>query len=140
MRRRRRRRSLDPTVWVVMTGGGPKDDLRIAGVTGTRDEADAMVEEITRWPPGRFTIWEQDALLACPGTDKSAGILPGEQRAAFLILHDHEWLDATLSREVAQTALRTWLARGYVGATVREVVTNTWLIDPGRGPEPTPRG
>lgn len=118
-------------VWVVYVGKHGPDSLEIAFVTGTEQEADAALAAISPEAPSWSNMAETRPLNASGGSAVTnvTEIRLGERRKVHVLTSEDDWVEAFVSSETAQDVLRGCRDRGLMGAAVREVVTNTWLID-----------
>lgn len=112
-------------VWVLYTGrtaGNPSD---LAAVTGSKDEARALLDVIVSSAPAWANLMED--------RESPVQISPGE-RCELLVLTSQDSLEVFADLPAAERAHARWVGRGAAGARLRTVVTNTWLVDVGDGP------
>lgn len=135
-----RRRALEDEAWVVLLGTtSDVDSLTVAAVTGTPEEAEALLETGARTFPERCNELNSCRFVTEPsGRPRThaatLGILPGERRTVFVVHTTEGWVEVFERREDAEHGRMEAVAGSDHDARIVEAVTNTWVGPVGSDP------
>ncbi|TGN32972.1 hypothetical protein [Aeromicrobium chenweiae] len=122
-------------MWIVFLGtGAGQETLTVAAITGSRQQAEAMLEHGARALPDRSNEWGSFRFTPCSTSADGRGevahvpaIALGERRTVYVWIGEENWIEVFGCWKDANDQTQEMLRRGRPEAQVFSAVTNTWV-------------